>query len=115
MLIISVYMSTDSFSDDLETLSRYINACLSNYEGPLIVGGDFNARIGNENQMDEMSLPDGKFNAKRRSHDLIFNRQGRQLVTVSENLGSLVLYGRSPSDHEGQFTFSGNNGSNQST
>ncbi|KAJ8671047.1 hypothetical protein QAD02_002306 [Eretmocerus hayati] len=87
LIIISVYISAVTFPDDLECLRTYISVTLNNVDGPLIIGGDFNARIGNENQTNAKALADFDSSATKYTLDETLNKQGRLLLREFEHLG----------------------------
>lgn len=91
----------------LEQFNNEIEMIESKYPSyPLIVGGDFNARIANLNQLQEEILP---INVTAFSHrenlDTTLNKRGRELVRCMEENGFIVLNGRFPGDHLGQYTY----------
>ena len=111
ILVISVYLRNDFFTEDLENLVRFICDTLHQFKGVLILGGDFNSRIGSASQIEEEVVHGSHFHQKRNAMDDVVNKQGRLLVQELENLGLIVLNGRSISDRSGSLTFLGNKGS----
>lgn len=74
--------------------------------------GDLNARIGEEQVLDENELQDlGLVNHIRCSKDKTVNWQGRRLLDAIENVGGIVLNGRMVGDEQGNFSFCGVMGS----
>ena len=110
-LIINVYLRNDNFSDALDEIVNFISDKLNNFDGILVVGGDFNSRIGAENQVEEDLVSNSQFYSSRNAADPLINKQGRELLREFHNLGLVVLNGRSSSDRTGNMTFLCNNGS----
>lgn len=86
-----------------EWLDKYAN-CL------FIIGGDFNARVGNEGDVSEEILESTALYCKRQSHDETVNSRGRTLMDFMEEIGFLLLNGRTESDRVGNFTFCAKSG-----
>lgn len=73
--------------------------------------GDFNARIGQLNNIYEKYIfEDSKLLETRSSSDLIVNIRGQRLVKLMEDMGYLVLNGRSIDDCPASFTYSSSKG-----
>lgn len=75
-----------------------------NREDNIIVGGDFNIRIGEEGEWDEQT---GECNRKSK---IIGSRAGKLIDLVSE-VGGRILNGASEGDREGEYTYVGARGS----
>ena len=74
----------------------------------IILGGDFNARIGILNQLDPESIQNNTaFFPDRSTLDNVINKRGSLLVENLEKYGLIALNGRSGSDHPAQFTYCG--------
>ena len=73
--------------------------------------GDLNCRIGVEQVVDKNELSNLNFNYRRSSMDKTVNWQGKRLLDAVENIGGIVLNGRSVEDAEGNYTFCGVMGS----
>lgn len=88
-----------------ETLKKIDEFIQEDEENFLIVGGDLNARIGEEGSIGE----DGE-DRKRRSKDKIINAEGRALIALAKKRGWYILNGNIEGDDEGHFTYIGHNG-----
>ncbi|KAF4514114.1 UNVERIFIED_CONTAM: hypothetical protein B566_EDAN019088, partial [Ephemera danica] len=78
-----------------------------------IVGGDFNARIGEESILrGEVGEIHGEdiTEQPRRSRDKIFNGEGKKLLEFCENMGLRILNGTHGRDKQGHFTYIGEGG-----
>ncbi|KAI5742771.1 hypothetical protein M8J77_011149 [Diaphorina citri] len=71
----------------------------------ILVGGDFNARIADQNYLDFELAKELQLKSTRTSLDQVSNARGDLLVDFMEEYGFLVLNGRTPSDIPGQFTY----------
>jgi len=71
-----------------------------------MIGGDFNARTGEEGEWEEEEGKD-KEELGRRSKDKKINKEGRKLLEVIEERGWMILNGNVKGDEEGEFTFTG--------
>ncbi|OXU17254.1 hypothetical protein TSAR_008374 [Trichomalopsis sarcophagae] len=78
-------------------------------EGIMIIGGDFNIRIGEKGTY--WGQEEGEDFSKRASKDKCISNGGRQMVEFVENKGWIILNGFSDGDAEGEFTFIGTRGS----
>lgn len=82
--------------------------------GKILLGGDFNARVGLEydfiRQDSDSHLPlydtyiIDSIPVQRRSHDLILNTRGKQLLNLCVQCGLRILNGRMLGDSLGQYT-----------
>ena len=82
--------------------------------GKILLGGDFNARVGLEyefiRQDSDSHLPlydtyiIDSIPVHRRSHDLILNTGGKQLLNLCVQCGLRILNGRMLGDSLGQYT-----------
>ncbi|XP_012283559.1 uncharacterized protein LOC105701413 [Orussus abietinus] len=77
-------------------------------EGRLIIGGDFNARIGREGYLydQETSEKDGESALDRKSKDVIKNA-GDILLQLVEDRGWHFTNGNMPRDEDGEYTYVG--------
>ncbi|KAJ8671452.1 hypothetical protein QAD02_002711 [Eretmocerus hayati] len=79
-LIINVYLSPSDteadFHNELTTLSTFLRRKFEKFHGTVIIGGDFNARIGFANQVAEETLQDSPFSYTRNSKDKTLNKHG---------------------------------------
>ena len=73
-------------------------------EDCLIIGGDLNARTGEEGNISE------KEEDVRKSKDNILNAEGKKLLELVRNRGWYIGNGRWKGDEHGEFTFVGANG-----
>lgn len=78
-------------------------------EGEIIVGGDFNIRIGTEGKNFNVCEDIGV--DIRNSKDKILGNRARKMIDFIENKGWIILNGRTIGDEEGEFTFIGPRGS----
>ena len=113
-IIGSAYISpSDELENIFTNLGEILRELLMKYPlEPFIFGGDFNARIGLANEVDENLLLDfPKITGRRKSLDAEYNKRGRQLVNLMEEAGFMVLNGRTINDSPARFTFTNKNGS----
>jgi hypothetical protein len=76
-------------------------------EGTLVIGGDFNARIGGKGRR----MEEEKATIERRpTKDGIENAEGRELVSLVEERGWDVLNGNCIGDEKGEYTYIGSRG-----
>lgn len=106
-------------TQDIKIYLQEINELVTNTQNlypnsKIIIGGDFNARIGELNNFSEkyeeeifLGTP---FSPQRNSLDIVTNRRGMQLVHTMEQLGLYVLNGRCRDDNPAQYTFLGTEG-----
>jgi len=73
----------------------------------LIIGGDFNARVGREGGGFEGE--DGE-SRERKAKDETINAEGRRLLDWVEEEGWCIFNGRTKGDEEGEYTFTGGRG-----
>jgi hypothetical protein len=82
-------------------------------QAAFIIGGDFNARTGNEKCL-EVEIGDPGFKRecemKRNSKDIILNAEGKKLIDMCEMLDFTILNGTYGSDKNGDFTYVGSTG-----
>lgn len=71
----------------------------------IVLAGDFNARIGNMNQVDSEILAGTRLTEERQSKDKLVNKRGEKLTELMENYGIIVLNGRLDGDIPGEYTF----------
>ena len=69
----------------------------------IIVGGDFNARTGENGSIEE----EVEVKGKRKSKDKIINNEGKQLLQMTERSGLYLLNGNHEGDEDGEFTYIG--------
>lgn len=85
---------------------------MRNFNYPIIIGGDFNCRIGKLNQLDELALSinTDKISHERDSLDTVVNKNGKVLIDFFEEHNFLVLNGRFDGDRPANFTYLGPKG-----
>lgn len=112
-VLINVYISPDECYENLlnelsETMQFiYLNFC----DKPIIVGGDFNAHVGNLNQLDENRILSEYLSATRQSYDTKLDKKGQMLTEFMEMNFFVLLNGRSHSDTPANLTFTSKQGS----
>ncbi len=74
----------------------------------LVVGGDFNARIGNKGA--EWEWDKEKDEGKSKSKDRTENKEGKKLLELVEEKGWKILNGNTEGDKEGEYTYIGGQG-----
>lgn len=99
--VVTVYNRNGS----AETLAQLDELIDEESEGRLIMGGDWNARIGEEGSVEE----DGE-DRKRSSKDKVLNREGRLLITLTQKRGWYILNGNTEGDVDGELTYVGHQG-----
>ena len=77
-------------------------------EGHVIVGGDFNIRIGMEGA--RLNVEDLTVTRRRVSKDKTISNGGRRMINFIGNKGWVILNGNAKGDEEGEFTFIGARG-----
>ena len=80
-------------------------------EAEIIIGGDFNARVATENEIDPDRLPsEAVCSRKRKSRDTKIDKRGRDILDLCDRNEIYIMNGRFPGDEEGEFTFIGSQG-----
>lgn len=74
----------------LDKVAEFIESYELNENEKVIIGGDFNLRIGNLGSFAEAN--EGKVR-KRKSKDSVINTAGRRFVQVAEDNGFVILNG----------------------
>lgn len=72
----------------------------------LVLGGDMNARTAEEGDWTTTEEND----SKRQSKDRILNKEGKKLITLTEERGWNILNGNMTGDEDGEFTYWGPRG-----
>lgn len=75
----------------------------------ILVAGDWNARVGNQNGMEEEELE--QFGLNRNSQDKKLDPEGKKLLALCESFGMNILNGCIRGDREGRITHIGKKGS----
>lgn len=77
----------------MDMLSDYsIQELTGKYNDPaIIIGGDFNGRKGQRNQIDETLLKETNLCGKRQSRDTKINQQGETILNLLESNGLLTV------------------------
>ncbi|XP_029176098.1 trichohyalin-like [Nylanderia fulva] len=78
-----------------------------------IIGGDFNARTGQEGgriRDKENAEEERKEEKKRKSKDKLINAEGRKLLEFMGERGWSIMNGNTKGDEEGEWTFTGGRG-----
>lgn len=97
-------------SHDIDLLPHKLNdlfiSFLSFGHLPLILGGDFDSRIANLNDISEQYADDNlKFSLSRSSLNPCVNTRGRKLVEFMDSLNLILLIGRTHSDTPANITY----------
>lgn len=114
ILLLCVYIQPYASHDDvvIECFEWIANMKQKFPNDFIIVGGDFNANVGEENQIfHETAHSLGRLNAKRESEDKIIKYRGNMLLEYAEIEEMLIVNGRSISDMKGSFTLANARGS----
>jgi len=105
-----VYLSPTSSLGNFRVLNSIIAEIIVTHRKPLLLVGDFNARIG---IFDNFRIPDIAGNwwqEPRCSKDSILNARGKCLISCITQNDLIVLNGCTLSDLAGEFTFVNRNG-----
>lgn len=108
LIIVNIYLKDIFFKHRLEALVESLREWTIIEGCTLVVGGDFNSRIGN--QLDDELVGSAYLTGTRASMDPVINKNGVALVEAMEELGLIVLNGCSLSDKSSGVTFVGNTG-----
>lgn len=98
---------TSNFDSFLSTLSFQIDRISSRFSDlPIYLGGDFNSRMENLNQLfNEIILNNRYISEERCTLDSKSDRRGEELLFLLENNGFILVNGRSRSDCPANYTF----------
>ena len=96
--------------EDLKPTLNIISNTIANIknedpEVPIFIGGDFNSRVYDLNQLNEISFTDTNIFAERKTCDETLNSRGRELVEFMEEEFFVLLNGRTVSDSPAQYTY----------
>lgn len=70
-----------------------------NREEGIIIGGDFNIRIGKEGEIEELD------ELRRSSKDKVISNEGKRMVKWINEIGGYLLNGTTKGHKEGEFTY----------
>ncbi|XP_046411929.1 uncharacterized protein LOC124175576 [Neodiprion fabricii] len=103
----SLYFKPDQkdLNSSLHNLQLLLNDILSQDHDVALIGGDFNARIGNPLHEDESMLEGSNLLSSRITCDNTTNKQGTTVLDFMSSNGFILLNGRTSSDHPGGYTF----------
>lgn len=76
-------------------------------EEKVLIGGDFNVKIGQEGKVE---WEEEKNNILKQSKDKVKNKEGRQLLEMTEEKGWSILNGNTEGDEKGEWTYVGARG-----
>lgn len=107
LIIGSIYLKPDqkNLNSVLHQLQITLNIIFAQASDAIILGGDFNARIGDPLPEDEKLFEGTTLNSRRNFCDHITNHQGKTLLDFVNSNGFILLNGRTASDELGGFTF----------
>lgn len=107
LIICSVYFKPSAdFVKLIDNLGTLLNELTTVFpEALLIIGGDFNCRMGEIGYLPEEITEGISIFNKRQSLDKTLNKKGNILNDTMADYGFALLNGRSRSDRIGQFTF----------
>uniref|UniRef100_T1HGS1 Endo/exonuclease/phosphatase domain-containing protein n=1 Tax=Rhodnius prolixus TaxID=13249 RepID=T1HGS1_RHOPR len=109
-IICLVYFKPTSEDEVFELFSSTINSIKNRFsQVPFIIGGDFNSRVADLNQCSFELVQDTNIYCYRNNLDLVCNKRGKSLVDILEELGFLLLNGRTKSDVVGWEQFFNSN------
>ncbi|XP_011861498.1 PREDICTED: golgin subfamily A member 6-like protein 1, partial [Vollenhovia emeryi] len=104
--VVGVYVNGDME----RKLDKLENWMVQKEEGiGTIIGGDFNARTGEEGGKESIEGTDG-WEFRRRSRDKKLNKEGRRLTQFIKERGWFILNGGIRGDNEGNWTYTGGRG-----
>lgn len=70
------------------------------------IGGDFNSRVGDLNQLDsQLTLDNVNITNERENLDKFVNTRGKELTKCMESNSFMLLNGRTYRDNPAQFTY----------
>jgi hypothetical protein len=110
LVLAPAYINCNFWESDFELFSNFLTDL---GHDNLIMIGDLNGRVGGEQSVTEFSLSEinPMINDLRNSKDNTVNNRGRKILNLCENLGLIILNGRSAEDILGEYTFIGAMGS----
>jgi len=104
--LLPAYLNCNFWERDFKNIETFL--CEHEVQNLLILG-DLNARIGEEQMLTEgiLSEVNGSFSEVRVSKDSVVNSRGRKILRLVDNLGLVILNGRAEGDKKGDYTFVG--------
>ncbi|XP_059225687.1 uncharacterized protein LOC131997861 [Stomoxys calcitrans] len=107
--LIPTYLNSTSWKNDAD---KFVSFLSSLNPTSFCIMGDLNARIGEQQVLDENIIRDQPhINVIRCSKDKNINTQGRRLLNMIEDIGGIVVNGRTLGDLDGKLSFFGVMGS----
>lgn len=98
LVIVSVY-NTVGWKSMEKVIKKVVEENKGDY---IVIGGDFNARIGEKGGNNEEG-----WNLRRLSKNKLINERGKMLIDLVGEIGGYLLNGTTKGDEEGEFTFVG--------
>ncbi|KAH0535105.1 hypothetical protein KQX54_013590 [Cotesia glomerata] len=111
ILIGNIYLKpTSDIKENLIGLQKILDDESVNYYDLIIIGGDFNARVGRLQELPKEITEVSVLDHQHESMDIVTNERGKLLTCFMEKNGFILLNGRSPNDKPANFTFNNGNG-----
>lgn len=103
--VVPIYVNCSDWESEFREIENLLSL-VSRYNCILI--GDFNARIGELQglECDNINWSESVKN-DRKSYDGVINARGRKLIDLMDDMGMIVLNGRTNGDMNGELTFLG--------
>lgn len=96
----------------LESLYVVMDEAMEKFSDlPVIIGGDFNARVGNLGDLSEDLFVGSLLHPDRTAKDSVINKREELLQAFMEDQGFVLINGRTSSDRPSGITFLSHNGS----
>lgn len=106
--ILPVYINGARWNEEFGIIEEW---CVENNSVNTMVIGDFNARIGELQTIDNYLYGPGiVLKDDRLSCDKVVNANGRRVIELVDDAGLVILNGRTINDKNGSFTFCGGMG-----
>ncbi|KAL6419496.1 hypothetical protein ACFW04_011365 [Cataglyphis niger] len=107
--VIGVYVRRD-LEKKLEELNKWMERKEEN--GCMLIGGDFNARTGEEGRIISKGYEEEE-GVGRRSKDKRINKEGKELLRWIKKAGWTIFNGCTKGDVEGEWTYTGRSGNSK--
>lgn len=108
VIIINIYLKNKFYKERVELVEDFlINTVARHSDCTIILGGDFNSRIGLRNQLNEEKVEGSNFMAVRNTKGNVINSNDVFLTDALEAAGLVVLSSRSKSDATGELIYFG--------